>query len=107
MQVSIQSAGADPGDRLIRDPGHPAPMRPSPGRMGAQSPGGRARWHWPRRFGIGTGSVAQWPAQWRQSPGGATAGEAGPPGYARRPDYLVSANLRTVQNLVATRRSGL
>ena len=105
MQVSIQTAGAAPADRLVRNPGRPAPLRPSPGRMGARPPGGCALWHPPRRFKIGPGPVARWQTQSCQPPGGATAGEAGPPGYARHPDYLVAENPRTARKPFPARRS--
>lgn len=105
MQVSIQSAGAVPGDRLVRNPGHPVPRRPPSGRTGARPPGRHARRHPPRPFGIGPGPVARWPDQWHQPPGGAAAGEAKPPGYARHPDYLVAENSRPAQKPLPARRS--
>ena len=105
MQVSIQPPGADPCDRMVRNPGPPTAVRPGPDGTkpwpragsalrsrprGSHVPwsrprGGYAPWPRPRAFGIGTG-LAAW---WGRPHHGAAVGEAGPPGYARHPDYLV------------------
>lgn len=97
-QIPIQSAGAGPGNRVVWNPEHP---------VSAWSWGPGAPWHQTRPFGIGTGPAAQRQAQSRPPHDGAAAGEAGPPGYARHPDYLVPGNSRTAQNPLPTRRSGV
>ena len=107
MQVSIQSAGAAPGDRLVRNPGRSAPLRPSPGRRGAWPPGASALRPPSRPFGIGTGPVARWQTRSCQPPGSATAGEAGPPERARHPDYLVAEHPSMARKPWPARWSGV
>jgi len=118
MHVPIQPPGADPCDRPARNPGPPAAVRPRPGGTkprpragsagrsrprGSHAPGSRPRgefalWPGPRAFRISMGLAARWVGPHH----GAAVGEAGPPGYARHPDYLVLRNSHPAHDPVLT-----